>query len=63
MTPHELTRGEPDVARLRELYARLELRSLLRQLPAGNGAETFSLRADALPAGAVPVEPATRANR
>ena len=32
--PHELTRGEPDVARLREVYSRLELRSLLRQLPA-----------------------------
>ena len=57
--PHELTRGEPDVARLREVYGRLELRSLLRQLPARNGSETFSLRADSLPAGAVPVEPAT----
>ena len=32
--PHELTRGEPDVARLRDVYGRLELRSLLRQLPA-----------------------------
>jgi DNA polymerase-1 len=30
--PHELRRGEPDAARLREIYTRLELRSLLKQL-------------------------------
>ena len=34
--PHELTRREPDVERLRDLYGRLELRSLLRQLPGGH---------------------------
>ena len=34
--PHELTRAEPDVERLREIFKRLELRSLLRQLPAGD---------------------------
>jgi len=31
--PGELQRREPDVERLRELYTKLELRSLLRQLP------------------------------
>jgi DNA polymerase-1 len=35
LRPEDLQRGEPDVARLRELYTRLELRSLLRQLPGG----------------------------
>ncbi len=29
----DLRRGEPDVVRLREIYTRLELKSLLRQLP------------------------------
>ena len=33
--PDELQRRAPDVERLREMYSRLELRSLLRQLPGG----------------------------
>jgi DNA polymerase-1 len=33
LKPDELQRREPDVGRLRELYTKLELRSLLRQLP------------------------------
>jgi DNA polymerase I len=36
--PVDLRRGEPDVPRLRNVYGRLQLRSLLRQLP-GAGAE------------------------
>ena len=35
LRPEDLQRREPDVERLRELYTRLELRSLLRQLPGG----------------------------
>jgi DNA polymerase-1 len=39
--PAALQRGEPDVARLRDIYARLELRSLLRALAGGGtGSET-----------------------
>ena len=34
--PRDLTRREPDLERLRELYTKLELRSLLRQLPGGH---------------------------
>jgi DNA polymerase-1 len=33
LKPDELQRREPDVPRLRELFSKLELRSLLRQLP------------------------------
>ena len=36
LQPHDLTRRAPDVERLRELYTKLELRSLLRQLPGGH---------------------------
>jgi DNA polymerase-1 len=35
LRPDELQRRDPDTERLRELYTRLELRSLLRQLPDG----------------------------
>ena len=49
--PHELKRGEPDVPRLRDVYGRLELRSLLRQLPPKNGSEPFLLRVDSPAAG------------
>jgi DNA polymerase-1 len=66
--PQDLKRGAPDVARLREVYGRLELRSLLRQLPAQAGSELFltvgepgaaaaggaTLRADAAPPSATP---------
>ena len=34
MSPAQLVRGEPETTRLRELYTRLELRALLRQLDA-----------------------------
>ena len=40
MRPEELKRAEPDIPRLRDLYGRLELRSLLRQLP-NNGSQPF----------------------
>jgi len=36
--PGDLARSDADVARLREIYSRLELRSLLRQLPGGHAA-------------------------
>ena len=45
--PQALKRGEPDVPRLRDVYSRLELRSLLRQLPPKNGSEPFSPPLDA----------------
>ena len=35
VAPDSLQRGEPDLARLRKIYARLELTSLLRNLPSG----------------------------
>ena len=35
LSPRDLVPGEPDVERLRALYTRLELRSLLKQLPGG----------------------------
>jgi len=35
LQPHDLQRRAPDVGQLRELYTKLELRSLLRQLPGG----------------------------
>jgi DNA polymerase-1 len=35
VTPDNLERGDPDLARLREIFTRLELTSLLRNLPAG----------------------------
>jgi len=36
LTYRELVRGAPNVEKLRELYSRLELRSLLKQLPGGD---------------------------
>jgi len=44
LAPRELARRPPDIARLRELYGRLEFNTLLRKLPDGDGA------ADAKPA-------------
>ncbi|MGD9257042.1 MAG: DNA polymerase I [Gammaproteobacteria bacterium] len=35
VAPDKLQRGEPDLARLRKIYTRLELTSLLRNLPSG----------------------------
>jgi len=37
--PEELRRGEPEVERLKDVYGRLELRSLLRQLPGAAAAD------------------------
>jgi DNA polymerase-1 len=49
--PEDLKRGAPDAARLRELYGRLELRSLLRQLPVTEGSTSaFPSDAQAHPA-------------
>ncbi len=41
----DLKRREPDVEKLREIYTRLELKSLLRQLP-GNGTEPALAKTD-----------------
>jgi DNA polymerase-1 len=38
LQPADLKAATPDIERLRNLYTRLELRSLLRQLPGGEGA-------------------------
>jgi DNA polymerase-1 len=38
--PEDLVRSDPQVERLREIYSRLELRSLLRQLPGGQPTAT-----------------------
>ena len=45
VTPEQLKPGAPDVARLRELYSRLELRTLLKSLDAGTAA-TFRAEVD-----------------
>ena len=57
--PEALKRGEPDVPRLRDVYGRLELRSLLRQLPPKNGSEPFSLPLDSTLASGGPAGTAT----
>jgi DNA polymerase-1 len=44
--PESLIRREPDRARLRELYTRLEFRSLLRQLEPDGSAETGAVEPD-----------------
>jgi DNA polymerase-1 len=54
LTLDDLKRREPDVAALRELYSKLELRSLLKQLDGGAGA-------DAAPAAAAVSAPAPAA--
>ena len=60
---HELdARASPTSTRLRELYTRLELRSLLRQLAGRMRPETCPPRADAMPGGATG-EPARRQYR
>jgi len=61
--PEQLRRGEPDLPKLRELYTRLELRSLLRSLEesaAGGKAEAASAPAPSPALRAVP-SPALRA--
>ncbi|HEX3843935.1 MAG TPA: DNA polymerase I, partial [Steroidobacteraceae bacterium] len=49
VTLEELVQGEPDTERLRELYTRYELRSLLRQLDGGGG-EASATAAPSVPA-------------
>jgi len=64
--PEELTRAEPDVIRLRELYRRLEFRALLRQLPAEPGSEPLfppAAAPGAEPLGAVGGSPSDDAPR
>jgi DNA polymerase I len=52
LTPEQLTAGAPDVARLRELYTQLELRSLLRALEPPPEASAPPAPAAAAPAAA-----------
>jgi DNA polymerase-1 len=69
--PEQLRRGEPDTGKLRELYTRLELRSLLRSLdeapaaagkaPAAAQAAEFALHAAPSPAPSPTPSPALRA--
>jgi DNA polymerase-1 len=57
LQPEELRPAEPDVGQLRELYARYELRALLRQLEGGSVADETPLPS------ATPVETSTRGAR
>jgi DNA polymerase-1 len=62
LTPRELARVPPDTALLRALYTRLELRTLLRQLPGGEAAEASAgaaAGAPAVPPHAAGAAPAT----
>ena len=64
LSPHDLVAGEPDVERLRALYTRLELRSLLKQLPGGAPPpEPPAPPADGDAAGATRAQPAPPARR
>jgi DNA polymerase-1 len=59
-TPEQLQRREPDTAKLRELYARLELRSLLKALdPAAPGASAEAARTGQEPSPALRATPAS----
>jgi DNA polymerase-1 len=58
--PTDLTPRERDVERLRRLYSRLELRSLLRQLPGADGeTAAFEFQAQAPGGGGVSPAPST----
>ena len=57
--PPDLVPRERDVARLRALYTRLELRSLLRQLPGADAVAMAGGRADVDTAGVAPAATAT----
>ncbi len=62
-SPEQLTRGETDTEKLRELFTRLELRSFLKQLGDEGGATTPSVpsKAESSPetvAAATPAQPA-----
>ena len=52
LSVEELTRAAPDVPALRELYGRLELRALLRQLEGGESGATAAPAAPPAPAAA-----------
>jgi DNA polymerase-1 len=53
----ELTPGAPDLAALRELYTRYELRALLRQLEGGDAATPTAAANRSAPPGAAPPAP------
>ena len=53
----ELTPGAPDLAALRELYTRYELRALLRQLEGGDAATPTAAANRGAPPGAAPPAP------
>jgi DNA polymerase-1 len=53
----ELTPGAPDLAALRELYTRYELRALLRQLEGGDAATPAAAANRGAPPGAAPPAP------
>jgi DNA polymerase-1 len=59
LTPEELSAGPPDLSRLRELYGRLELRSLLKSLdaPASVDAQTENTSAAGPPSAATMAQP------
>jgi DNA polymerase-1 len=60
----ELTPGEPDIAALRELYARYELKTLMRQLDASTGGSASSASTAAVEKGShVPSGAFTKAQR
>ena len=64
MSPRDLVPGEPNVERLRALYTRLELRSLLKQLPGGAPPpDPPASPADGHAAATAPAEPATTTRR
>jgi DNA polymerase-1 len=54
LQPGDLRRREPDVVKLRELFTRLELRSLLRQLPGATAEPPPSPPPSPRPSAAVP---------
>jgi DNA polymerase I len=60
LSVEELVPGPPDLTALRELYGRLELRALLRQLEGDAGAPTTAAAAPAAAEAAVPAEAAAR---
>jgi DNA polymerase-1 len=56
VSPDDLARGEPDPARLRELYTRLELRALLRSLDGPEPSSPTAVGSIAAPGPAAPAE-------
>ncbi len=56
LSVEQLTRAAPDVPALRELYGRLELRALLRQLEGGESGATAAPAAPLAPAAPAPAD-------